>query len=576
MPTDVKNTEVLDGTKSWIPSPYDILPPSPGTSSPEEYARFFEDTSRDSIEMSKIGEDISNSSFKSVFDFIAKAISPPPSAFSFARISNMPDLYNKGVIAWPGIPPNSLAKIAKENVAPLMIIGMRVDDVYRYANYSKNDEPWRPGWSIVLESNSIKQDNAIKRDIDEAVSFLLNCNSELKDFRERDKKELTSFRTFLGALTRDSLTFDGMAVWTDTDSKGRVKAFKALSAQNIRLANPKEGYLGNKDIFAVGVDETGNIKEEFSRYDLIWTVRNPRADSQIYNYGFSEIEQAVRLIQGFQNALDLNIDRFNRSSIPNGMFVFTGQGWVRAQLDRLARLFINMKRGVTKSWTIPIIMAPKDAKVDLLDFSNIKGSEIYYQDFMNLVVGAFSTIYRFPVNRLGYRASGKGPDNKQDIRESGPILSDTEDPGLAPLLDHIEHLVNMIVQTRWPHLRFVFRGKSPKEDAREFESRMLAMTVDERRTAVGLPPLHESDFVKKLDESQKKQLVMMGSCPIDPGLAGVYQMLVAQNVEDATGGARFGAKIDPAESEKHGHMSGVRRDSAKEAESAESNKNKSK
>ena len=77
----------------------------------------------------------------------AKALNAPPSAFSFGRISYAPDAaVNGGVIQWPGINPDSLRKVARENIAPQLIIGMRVDDIIRYSSYSNHI--WRPGWHI--------------------------------------------------------------------------------------------------------------------------------------------------------------------------------------------------------------------------------------------------------------------------------------------------------------------------------------------------------------------------------------------------------------------------------------------
>src|SRR5215469_3238624 len=82
--------------------------------------------------------------FKVADDSIIKALNLPPTAFNYARINIMPDPAGFGVIPWPGIAPEALAKIARENVAPQLIIGMRVDDVLRYSKFS--DQPWKPGW----------------------------------------------------------------------------------------------------------------------------------------------------------------------------------------------------------------------------------------------------------------------------------------------------------------------------------------------------------------------------------------------------------------------------------------------
>jgi hypothetical protein len=191
---------------------------------------------------------------------------------------------------------------------------------------------------------------------------------------------------------------------------------------------------------------------------------------------------------------------------------------------------------------------------------------------MNMMIGAFCTLYRFPVDRLGYKASGKGPDRVPDIRETGHESTSDSDTGKEPLLSHIQHVVDQIVKTRWPHLRFIFHGKNPTEDSREYEFRTLAMTVDERRAAAGLPPLSESEFVKKLSTEQKEKLILVGSCPVDAALSGVYQVMLAEQNNEASVGPSMDHKKDPVESEKHGGKSGVRRDSAKEKQTTEDNK----
>ena len=60
-------------------------------------------------------------------------------------------------------------------------------------------------------------------------------------------------------------------------------------------------------------------QESFTRDDLTFYVRNPRNDPEVFGYGYSEVEMGMRLVKGFQNALDMNIDIFDRSAIANGI-----------------------------------------------------------------------------------------------------------------------------------------------------------------------------------------------------------------------------------------------------------------
>jgi hypothetical protein len=489
-------------------------------------------------------------------------INVPPSSQSFLTTSYMPDLSNSGLSSWVGIPPESLAKIASENIAPQLIIGQRIADVLSYANLSKH--PWKRGWRITHRQADKSPTKETRSDIVLAENFIMNCNTELTG-SERDKRGYTSFRQFLAMLSRDSLTYDGMAVWTDRGDDGAVQAFKCLYAGNIRMAMPG-GYMNNPDIWAAMVDQTGTVITTFTREELVWYVRNPRSEPDTYGYGLPELQIGVRLIQAFQNAFDVNADQFARNHVPNGMLLLKGVGWVQRQLDILTRVWNNLKSGITKQWAFPALVVPKDGDLSILDLSDIKGKDAYYENLINLSMGAFCTVFRFPPHRLGYRISGKGTDTELP-NQTAMERVDEEDIGKEELLGHIELMINeYLLSSRFPHLQFEFTGKNPKEDAREYEERSLAMTMKERRANVGLSSLEDVAKETK-DEAIINVAKAMDLAPIDPGVAGIFQALISsQGLTNKGIGqeGRIDPKIDPAESEMHGGISGVRRDSAAE------------
>ena len=502
--------------------------------------------------------------FKSQGDALIKGdgVNIPPSSQSFVTMAMMPDMSNSNIIQWVGIPPESLAKIASENIAPQMIIGMRIADILSYANLSNH--PWKKGWRITHREADKNPTKEIRKDVILAENFILNCNTQLVG-TERDARGYTSFRQFLAALTRDTLIMDGMAVWTDRGDDGKVQAFKTLYSGNIRLAMPG-GYMNDPRIFAVAVDQSGTIITTFTRDELVWYVRNPRSQPDVYGYGLSELQIGVRLIQGFQNAFDMNADTFQRNHVPNGMLLLKGVGWVQRQLDILTRVWNNMAAGISKRWQFPALVVPKDGDLSVLDLSDIRGKEAYYMDYMNLSIGAFCTVFRFPPHRLGYKASGKGPDSEMPNQTAMERI-DEEDIGKEELLDHIELMINeYLLHSRFPHLRFEFTGKNQKSDAREYEERSLAMTMKERRANVGLGSLEDA-----AKESKDEAIIAVGKAmdmaPIDPGVAGIFQALISsQGLTNKGIGqeGRIDPKIDPAESELHGGISGVRRDSSQE------------
>jgi hypothetical protein len=500
-------------------------------------------------------------------DAAAKSIAVPPGMLSFGKISYMPESYNSGVLQWPGIAPEALRKTVRENLAPQLIIGMRCDDVIRFSQYSTH--PWKPGWRIEPMNSEAAPSVSDKKDIQEVIRFLSNSSIDTTyaQANERDERKLTNFQRFLSAMTRDTLTFDGIAVWKDVDQSGKVKAYSLLPAGNIRLVGP-DGYLGNKDIAYVAVDEGNKIIHEFTREELTFYIRNPRPDAESLGYGYPEIEIAMRLVQGIQNAIDLNCDTFNKNSTPNGILVLSGSSVTQRQLDLLNRMWTNLKKGITKAWALPVMGLADGSKLEVVDMTRLKGNEVYYRDFLNMFFGAFATVYRFPVKRIGYKISGQGRDNEPN-QDAATEMDDSDDPGLAPLLIHIENVINeYLVWTRWPHLRFTFIGKNPKEEMRGFEFRKNAMTFGEARSLGDLDDLEN----EAKGEDEKLIARIMNMAPLDPNMSGVFQSVAAAFIaakfgakpEGGDKGNTMTSKIDPARSADHGAEAGVRRDSAAE------------
>jgi hypothetical protein len=511
-------------------------------------------------------------SYVNFYEEAAKAQPPAiPQTYSYSRITYMPDANSSGYLSWPGIAPEALDKTVLENILPQLIIFMRVADVMRYSQYS--DHPWRPGWKIELRNPRASPTKGQLQAIQEARHFILNCNIEStnSESRQRDAAGVSDFSRYLAAVTRDTLTYDGIAIWTDTDTSGRVTTFAPLNAGRIRLAN-REGYMGDPNKFAVLLDETGSVIRDFTREELTWYVRNPRTTPNVYGYGFSELEVGAKLIMGFQGALDLNISTFEKNAIPNGILLLEGGGWSYRQLEILTRIWQNLKKGNTKSWALPVIAVPEDGKLSILNMMDMKGTDVRYQDHMNMMAGAFCTLYAFPVNRLGYKISGRGPDSEPPPDGQGRLI-DNDDPGLAPLLIHHENVIQeYFVASRWDDLKFSFSGKFPKEDAREYEARWNSMTWGERRAHTDERPLTEisPDWLKPLAE-------MLELTPGDQAFSGVFQTAATAMLMNKLGiqtgrdpeqvGSRMESKRDPAASEQHGHASGVRRDSAAESKS---------
>lgn len=537
----------------------------------------------------------------------------PPQTQSFGKISYMPNnsTTQMGILQWPGLPPESLQKLAREMIAINMIVQQRCTDIARFAGVS--DYPWRPGWVIKPINKHEKINAETRKEILAATQFLNNCGN-FSDPLERDNALRPSFSQFLLKIVRDSLVYDGIAIWKSTNAKGEITSFSPLPAGKVRLlARPDKAQM--QDIhegalnfygatsmagkqpavdlrdppFAVIIDETNSVVQSFTRNELIWYVRNPRSDAEIAGYGNSEIEQGLVLVTGLNNAIQFNADLFNKNAIPKGILTIKGN-FTQRQFDALGRMWENMQRGSQNEWSLPAIQMSEKGAIDIINLEPLRKEPVYYNNLINLFMGAFATLYCIPPHRLGYKISGTERDSRPDGSKS---LQDEEDKGLPVLLDNLEFLINdYILSNKWPQLKFEFTGKTPKEDARLYEVSLLTKTVDERRQMVGDPPYIEL-LSKDATEMEEMIARLMGMAPVDPVPQAVYQSVLAalakagafniilglgtgeeggEGGPGASGlgdlpGPRIDNKKDPAKLKDHGHQSGVRRDSKKERSS---------
>lgn len=499
----------------------------------------------------------------------SKALAPPPSAFSFSTMSYMPDPQAGGLISWPGIPPESIQRLARTTIAPELIIATRINDVLRYAQRASH--PWRPGWRIEMRAASAKPSRSDLQDIRAAETFISNCNIELDatQARRRNAAGYMDFRRFLAVAVRDFLTYDAIALWTDMDRLGRIKAWVPLPAGNIRLADPMVGYRGNPKHFAVLIDQGGTVKRPFTRDELIWSVGHPRDDPDIGDYPWSRVDAGMTILNSFQNAFELNSGVFEKSAIPMGILLLKGMAFTTNELDLIVRQMQNLKKGVSKSWGLPAMAVPDGSDVEFLNMSAAHGQDMLYREHMNLTISLFCILYQFPWRRFGYHASGTAPDSEIAManRQSAPPAEE-EDTGLISLLLHMESVINeYILWTRWPHLQLVFSGKSPREDAREFENKSLARTWGERRAENDLPTL---ESLAK-DEDTKRVARLLDMMPVDPSMSTGFTQITTKALgldggaggagQERTPGAPFPSSKDPARSEAHGATAGVRRHS---------------
>jgi hypothetical protein len=97
----------------------------------------------------------------------------------------------------------------------------------------------------------------------------------------------------------------------------------------------------------------------FSHWDMIYDVRNPRADLNAMGYGYSELEQMIRVLTGYYNAINFNHAGMDKNSLPRGFVTVFGAYNDRAARD-FERRMKTMLRAASNRWEVPIMLVDLD------------------------------------------------------------------------------------------------------------------------------------------------------------------------------------------------------------------------
>ncbi len=522
-------------------------------------------------------------------------------------LSLLPEPTQDNIVPYPDLSTSFLKDISRNHLAVHMIINMRTTDVLSFA--SPSQQVWKRGWRIMMRNAALQPTPQDLRDIQDAQSFLEMGGLEYgRDIFARNEYGSFNFSNLLAGMVRDTLTFDGIALYTVRGSGGLVKQFGLFPAEQIRLAQRTYvstngegqtlehigGYKGNPKLYAVAVTDTNQVGQAFTRKELYYYRRNVRNEPNNPGYGYSEIAQALSLIESITNAIETNRGVFNRNSIPLAYLKLKGN-WNPKQFSFVQRYFQAIARNPQFAYTIPAFKVPAEGDIEVDEISS-EIRKAAYTELWNMTFAALSVCYGIPHTRFGYSISGEVKQPK----EMPAHHEQNRDFGLIVLLNHLETVINeALIQQRWPRLMFGFTSKTPDEDARGYESRYNSMSYNERRSENDLPSYAEgviqkiqdfAEMIKKLppeirDDAGLMRLAKAGLVleimPADPALAGIAQTILSQVVAmeaDKTPdkgsipkpkGARISNKKDPASSRDHGHLPGVRRDSRKEKEDAE-------
>jgi len=339
------------------------------------------------------------------------------------------------------------------------------------------------------------------------------------------------FETFLKKIVRDSLLFDQTCFEVVPDRKGNPYEFLAVDASTIRIASnnlemdysvaaqansrlmmgpaaaPVRNGLPFKtmqvknpelhDVPAFVQLVYGQIRNTYTKNELVFGVRNPRSDIYVQGYGYGELEQLITIITAHLNAESYNSKFFTQGSAPKGILNFKGDNLTSDQLEVFRRQWRANMEGVESAWRMPITQSEQGIEFINLHTSN---QEMEYGNYLEYLIKISCAVFLIDPAELNFDMHGGVQQTPLFESSQEWKLKASRDRGLKPMLRFIAKLINdNIVAKLDDNFMFDFVGLDELTEQEKHELRKdqvsTYMTLNEIRRAEDLPDVPDGDLI---------------------------------------------------------------------------------
>lgn len=387
-----------------------------------------------------------------------------------------------------------LHKVLKKfgnNIILNAIINTRANQVAMYCKPARNSETG-VGYEIRLKEIEAEPTSHDIANIKRIEAFLENTAV----FKDQNRDNFTAFSK---KLVRATYMYDQVNFEKVFDKDGNFIKFDTVDPTTIFLATNGEGQLINKGERFVQV-LNNKVVAKFNERELAFAVRNPRADIEVGQYGYPELEIALKQFIAHENTEVFNDRFFSHGGTTRGILhVKTGQQQSQQALDIFRREWRSSLAGINGSWQIPVVSAEDVKFVNMTPSAN----DMQFEKWLNYLINVISALYgidpaeiNFP-NNGGATGSKGGSLNEGNSKEK---MQASQNKGLQPLLRFIEDTINTFIVSEFgDKYQFQFRGgdlsaQLDKLKITEQEGKIFR-TVNEIREEKGLEPIKGGDVI---------------------------------------------------------------------------------
>lgn len=367
-----------------------------------------------------------------------------------------------------------------------------------------------------------------KETIQDIQNLVVTCGS-LEDRPFETKR--WNFDSFLRALTRDSLTYDWIAVERIEDETDRLHHWVPVDASTVRYATPQLKMYNNfkmdvpspnilfpekelervmehqKDL--VNLDEEklendeykyvqvirGKIERAFTESELVVGMRNPTTDIYANGYSYAELELLLSMISSHIYTENYNKLYFSQGFSAKGI-LHVKANLTRRKLETLRLQWKHMVSGNRNSFQTPILAGMEEVQWIPLTQSH---SDMEFDKWMNYLIKTICMVYQIDPAEIGFGMKdegGKGGGLSGDNTKEK--LDNSRQKGLVPMLRFFERFINEnIVCKINPDYELEFVGvddESMEEATARLQGEIKAVkSVNEARAELGLRPIEGAD-----------------------------------------------------------------------------------
>lgn len=337
----------------------------------------------------------------------------------------------------------------------------RINQVIDFA--IRTDDPHSNGWQLRMRDKRKSPTTKALASMDQLADVITRAG---RDFQPVSG----GFENFLGAIVRDSLTYDQVNFEVLHASHIRNTAgnrlpvgFVYVDPSTIRRAKPKAseikaGRLDAKGSTYVQIIED-KVVNEYDRRKMCFGIRRPRSWVNARGYGFPELEVLVGVVANLLKADTWNSKKFT-TGIRADQMITIASDMSAEMFEAVRRIVWAMMAGTNNNQRVPLLQLSPDLKEEL-KIHNLgqSATDMQFREWINFLIKTACGLYQMDPSEINFTFGNEGQTNAMQNQGPAEQIAASKERGLHPLLRAIAGWINEMVVWQWdPDYEFVFTG----------------------------------------------------------------------------------------------------------------------